>query len=492
MYPIIIAAISVLYLLSSNIAEVGPQIIPEIGLLLLSACGVAAAVLGIVFIVTKNVNKSLWISAVITTPLLYYGHIINILGATKILWPDKEEILVGILICAGLIAVGAITTILMRKKAWLEIVNRGLNVTSYLLLGMCLITMISQVISLKEEEPYNDYVTTEETRRDIYYIITDGYGNYDELLKNYQFDNSNFEEQLRQRGFFVVPKGTSNYGTTHQSLASSLNMKYLDPIKGSGRSYNDIIRATQNSEVAQTLKKVGYKYISFDSGWSPTSYNKYADIEISNSRIRGFSQAYTDSTIAAVILQDDSTEITRKRIAGEISGLEELVKNKQAKFVLCHIVCPHPPFIFKEDGSTPTKEERKPSNWTNMQGYTQQIKYLNKEILAAVDIMLQRSDTKPIIIIQGDHGPASLSEGQNYYIYSDSEKEEQRLSILNAIYLPDSDEAKNIKTPVNTFRVIFNTYFDGSYELLEDRNYWCKDIFPLKPQDVTEVIRRGK
>ena len=45
-----------------------------------------------------------------------------------------------------------------------------------------------------------------------------------------------------------------------------------------------------------------------------------------------------------------------------------------------------------------------------------------------------------------------------------------RVKILNAYYLPDGGNKALYPTitPVNTFRVIFNTYFGGNYELLPD------------------------
>ena len=47
------------------------------------------------------------------------------------------------------------------------------------------------------------------------------------------------------------------------------------------------------------------------------------------------------------------------------------------------------------------------------------------------------------------------------------------MPILNAYYLPGNEPAlipPDI-TPVNTFRLIFNTYFNGKYPLLPDVSY---------------------
>ena len=49
----------------------------------------------------------------------------------------------------------------------------------------------------------------------------------------------------------------------------------------------------------------------------------------------------------------------------------------------------------------------------------------------------------------------------------------QKFGILNAFYLPevDNDILYPTITPVNTFRVVFNLYFDADFELLPDENY---------------------
>ncbi len=63
-------------------------------------------------------------------------------------------------------------------------------------------------------------------RPDIYYIILDGYGRSDVLQRYYDFDNAEFLEGLRHRGFYVADKSSTNYPYTAHSLSSSLNMRY--------------------------------------------------------------------------------------------------------------------------------------------------------------------------------------------------------------------------------------------------------------------------
>ena len=81
-------------------------------------------------------------------------------------------------------------------------------------------------------------------------------------------------------------------------------------------------------------------------------------------------------------------------------------------------------------------------------------------MLEAVDTLLAESETPPIIIFQGDHGPWL-------------QPREKRMWIFNAYYLPENNDKLYSKiTPVNTFRLVFNTYFGGKYDMLEDVSYF--------------------
>jgi hypothetical protein len=92
-----------------------------------------------------------------------------------------------------------------------------------------------------------------------------------------------------------------------------------------------------------------------------------------------------------------------------------------------------------------------------VRGYINQVQFIDSRIVQVARQILENSDTPPIIIIQGDHGL----------------EKENRLVILNAKYFP-GEGSKNLYssiTPVNTFRIIFNTYFGASYDILPDLSY---------------------
>ena len=68
----------------------------------------------------------------------------------------------------------------------------------------------------------------------------------------------------------------------------------------------------------------------------------------------------------------------------------------------------------------------------------------------------------------------------------------QKLSNLNAIYFPDEKHREMLTddlTNVNTFRIVFNSYFGSDYEMLEDRTYWGLSMKkPFWFKDVTSIL----
>jgi hypothetical protein len=118
-------------------------------------------------------------------------------------------------------------------------------------------------------------------------------------------------------------------------------------------------------------------------------------------------------------------------------------------------------------------------------------------IIHLVRTILSRSSSPPVIILQGDEGPYPKAAGrpdkQDEFRWRDLNPSQlrERSAILNAYHLPAARAAALYPTisPVNSFRVIFNTYFDTKLPLLRDRIYrHDSENRPYSYADVTDTV----
>jgi len=67
-----------------------------------------------------------------------------------------------------------------------------------------------------------------------------------------------------------------------------------------------------------------------------------------------------------------------------------------------------------------------------------------------------------------------------------------RYGNFNAYYFPQSNQDLELKTvtPVNTFRLIFNNFFNGEYDYLDERVYTVDGKYS-NFTDVTDVLSRN-
>jgi hypothetical protein len=156
-------------------------------------------------------------------------------------------------------------------------------------------------------------------------------------------------------------------------------------------------------------------------------------------------------------------------------------------------MAPHPPFVFHQNGdihepaipfTLAEGAEFQGGEQEYINGYREQVRFVNQEIMIMIDAILAKSRRPPIILVMGDHGPASMFNWQ----LEDPSCLWERTSNLYAVLLPGHENdgtAYPSISPVNTFRVIFNTYFGTDLPLLEDKTYMMAWQEPTLEMDIT-------
>ena len=333
----------------------------------------------------------------------------------------------------------------------------------------------------------------------IYFIVLDSYAGNDSLKKYYNYNNIKFINFLKINKFKVLKNSYSNYQETHTSITSTLNMNYIQNsienfsvIKQNYKLVRSkIYDLMQNNEVFKLLKKYGYIIINHNSDYGLTSNLKNADINIDCSI---FSDSmylyYFQSTIIGSFEQQLRNlnlsflyNSNRKNILCNFESINNLNKKYDSPFLsFSHFLTPHPPFLFKEDGSK--------INYTNLslvddvsyldkEKYIGQLKFINFKIKNLIENILN-NDLNPIIIIQSDHGSRysvkllGSTDNNEHTDRRTIETSEEELEILNAIYFPKGNNQYiyDKLTPVNTFRLIFRHFMDLQIEIIEDKNYY--------------------
>ena len=118
--------------------------------------------------------------------------------------------------------------------------------------------------------------------RDIYYIVLDSLGRADALQRGYGLDLGPFIAALQARGFYVADAARSNYAQTFLSLASTLNLNYLDDLaRAVGPATTDrapLQYLVQQNALMRMASRAGYRIVAIGSDTLPTDRFEQADV----------------------------------------------------------------------------------------------------------------------------------------------------------------------------------------------------------------------
>jgi hypothetical protein len=464
---------------------------------------------------TAILRKPMKAGAVVSLLLVLffsYAHVHRLLWKEFAEYSAAKESLVLMFVWAALFLGGA-ALIIKVMDGWQNI-TKILNAVALTLILISLFNIGAYELKAKtrrldaRDKPFEIAQTDPvqvDTLPNIYYIILDEYGRADILEEVYDYDNSEFLDFLEQKGFFIADKSHTNYAQTDLALASSLNLSYLDDLAARvGLEFNDrqpLEHMIQNNTVVQFLKKNGYTIVALPSGYSATTLKDsdvYTDSEQPWNELE--IRLLTSTPMPWLAVQGsffDLYDVHRHKILESFDLLADTTQSPGPRFVFAHILAPHGPFVFDEHGN-----EIQPKQQFDLQagpvdfdsdeyrkGYIGQLIFTNDKVKSILNNLLAESSRPTIIILQADHGPASLLDWDE----PTNTQFKERLAILNAYLLPGDGTASLYDeiTPVNTFRLIFNEYFGTDLEQLEDESYFSTRERPYEFINVTDAVRPG-
>jgi hypothetical protein len=473
-YPFLFAVFPVLFLFAYNITEV-----PYTDIFVPLVVAIIATLFLLIFF--RLITRSYYKSGVITACFLFlffsFGHVRDVLISVGISGFNLGNTSISTRLFLGPVwALLFITGTLLIIKARYNFITptKILNIIAITMVFISLINIgiyglrtADQVIDRAQIQEAAFSPDSTEGLPDIYYIILDAYARQDTLKEVYGYDNSDFLDYLTDKGFYVATKSNSNYGSTDLSMPSSLNMDYLttDELANSETRFEMI----ENNRVSRFLKEKGYRYIFVGGGIDWKGMAQYTDeyfVYKSGSLLRktDFMNSLAHTTALSpflIFFEGFFGDNDRKARLYAFDKISDLANTNRPLFVYADIMSPHPPFIFDSEGNPPKHNIFVGTGniWQSLgheKHYIDQLVFTNKKTAELIDRIILKSETPPIIILQADHGI--------WWIPGEGKK------ILNAYYLPGKDSSSLYDTisPVNTFRLIFNIYFNADYKLLED------------------------
>ena len=497
-HPVLFAIIPIFMIISLNLDEI---FLENSALLFLIIVPSVLALWYVLNLLIKDKMKSGLIISLGLVLFFSYGHFFNVLRDVVI-----DDLVIGrhryLLPSFGIIFAVGVYSILKTKKNFSDFTTIA-NVIAIVILLVSVSNIFVYALenSDSDRSVLNDRLnygnglhTSLDYTPNVYYIILDEYVSSKVLKDIFDFDNQDFISQLSARGFHVTENSHSNYANTFLSLTSSLNMEYVNYLTdaaGADSANRKIpYQLISDNNIMNIFKSLNYTLVSSHPFSYTITLSGY-EICVNSPFTSQLEVILWKSTILSPLI--NSEYFYADHILCQFSELSSLHNSaKEPFFVYMHFLLPHPPYVFDPSGNLKEVQINSASTLQELKlGYTDQVQFTNKKMIETIDKILLESDSPSIIILQGDHGTKTLLKkyGDNWDNQND-ESITERMSIFNAYYLPvqNTDLIYDSITPVNSFRLILNAYFNANYELLEDKSYFSDYAHPYNFTDVTEIL----
>jgi hypothetical protein len=500
-YPFFFTLIPILNILTRN---PGGSRLNDVAVVMGSALAIAAVIYLLTAAVLRGrAPRPLVPAVVLSAVLLCYGK--SALGGLSRRVAGAPPVVV-VAMVLGIVLLGLLW--LARRPVALDRVNTFFTLTGLLMLGWLGFRFVADLIHAHSVVEHSQLArdlarpisiterpsgaVSSGQQRDVYLILLDEYANAGVLRDQFQFDNHQFEDSLRQLGFTIPRSVHNNYVHTLLSLPSLLNFSHLTRLTAEvGASSTDATLPNyllENNRTVAFFKRRGYRFLFFPSQWWPsTDRNQNADWQFEPWHGFNPGRAATRSdlrrsllatTAFAFLKRDDHWDA--EYIRRTLSRLEQVPAQVEPTFTFAHIVSPHSPYVFTADCRV-SRQTSVNGRSARKRAYIEQLQCLNRMVLHTVTTILQRSTVPPIILLQGDHGTNLLrySDAKTASLVTPAQARE-RFGAFGAYYLPQGGDSlfRDEVTLVNVFQRILRYYYGASIAPSPDRLYLSLERTP--------------
>ena len=315
----------------------------------------------------------------------------------------------------------------------------------------------------------------------VYFIILDQYARTDILKDVLGIDNSNFLLELEKRGFLISKNSHSNYNRTGLTLSTSFNMNYYTEVN----TYNNYL-ITSNSKTHEIFKLNSYSFVFVESGGN-------SEISCSGKEDYCIKSGNFSDDVALFLKMTPLWRIMRTQTFGiyryfeslyVLTDIDHAVKQAIKKFrnqdtnylLFAHILSPHEPQRFNLDCSKYLVMNPGLGD-DSIDQYKIDLPCLNKQVINAIDYILENDESDPIILIQSDHGISHEMKGVN------NDNKLIRLKNLMTFKLPKKCRKYYYDkiSPVNNMHLVFSCLTEKKPRYIEDKFFYTnKNKFELE------------
>jgi hypothetical protein len=300
-------------------------------------------------------------------------------------------------------------------------------------------------------EPAPVAMRTDGRRPNFYFFVFDEYARQDVLKKYAGYDNAPFLDRLRSKKFNISRASRSSASTTRVSIGNLLF--YSDQF----RLDSETMAGIKSPPLLNVFKNAGYvTYVycpvyRFAGGLTDVMLQSTAILPALS-----IERTVLEKSFFAFLATAGNEEIRADRLSLLKQAADVIRKSSpDPKFLFFHLLLPHEPFVFDENGGSVAYENM--NNWINPKYYTGQLRFLSKKMDELADVIL-RSDPGAVVLMQSDHGARPFS----------GLSEEERLASFNVLYLAGQEADIEGLSTINTLRLAMNHALGLALKMLED------------------------